>query len=60
MGMMMMRGRARGTYEVVLDELDGQGTLAHTTTTNDDKLVFSHLLLLYSKVYRGVVVRGEQ
>lgn len=34
------------TYEVVLDELDGEGRLADTSTANDDKLVFSHYCLL--------------
>jgi hypothetical protein len=40
------------SYEMVLDELNGQGTLAYTTTTDNYKLVFSH------SVYRMCCNKG--
>ena len=46
-----MKALQEESYEMVLDELDGKSTLANTTTANNNKLVFSHILqnVLYRK-----------
>jgi len=47
----ILDGRIVLINEVVLDQLDSKGGLADTTTTNNDNLVFSHLLYIIMYVF---------